>query len=156
MTNNEDYRKYLDSRFEGLSKLMSAQFLNVHDKLDAIEKQTTKTNGRVSILEDKESVHYINCPVKSEFEKVNADLAEYRMLKKYPKITIGIIAVTVLIFLYGGIRMVHNQDQLQIKQDNLKSQMDMVNTPVQTERGIELWPSGMVIDSIKKMKNGKN
>ena len=156
MTDKEDYRKYLDTRFEGMSTLISAQFINVHDKLDAIEKQTTATNGRVGVLEGKESTRYINCPIKPEFEKLNEDLTEYRMLKKYPKLAIGIIAVTVLIFLYGGIRIVHNQDQLQIKQDNLKSQMDMVNTPVNTPRGVELWPSGMLMDSVYKTRNGKN
>ena len=38
-----------------------------------------------------------------------------------------------------------------IKTGNLKDEVDMINTPVKTRSGtIEFWPSGVVIDSLKK------
>jgi len=64
------------------------------------------------------------------------------MLKKYPKIAIGIVVFCVLSAIYGFMKITN-------KQDNLKAQLDMVNTPVQTERGYRLYPSGMLFDSLQ-------
>lgn len=77
MTNNPDYRKYLEEKFEGMAKLVNAQFSTVHDRLEAIEKQTTLTNGRVNILEDKVDnvekdllTHPINCNQGKKIESI--------------------------------------------------------------------------------------
>jgi hypothetical protein len=95
--NNEDYRLYLDAKFDA-----------VHEKLDSIEEQTKKTNGRVSILENqvgelqiKGVKHIIECPVKPIVEKMEEDLSEYRFFKKYPKIAIGILVVFMFIFSFS-------------------------------------------------------
>ena len=154
MPDNEDYKLFLNERFEGFSKLMRAEFINVHEKLAAIEKQTTKTNNRVSKLEEKESTHIINCPVAPKVEQIDKDLSEYRMIKKYPKVFIGIIAFSVIVFIYGFRRIIQKQDVFQVTQDGLKTQVDMINIPVKDRSGkTYLYPSGMLIDSI--IKNDK-
>lgn len=150
MPDSNDYRKYLDTRFEGLTKVMSAQFINVHDKLDAIEKQTTRTNGRVTELETKENTHVVNCPVTKKVERIDEELTEYRMLRKYPKLGVTIIAIFVLGFIFALYEIINKQGTLQESQDNLKSQVDLINTPVTDKRTGKtyLYPSGMMIDSV--------
>ncbi len=96
MTQSEDYRKYLEEKFSGLNTHINAQFENVHERLDRIEIQTTKTNGRVTLLENTVEHHPIHCDVKPVVEKIQEDLAEYRFFKKYPKVFIGILLVTML------------------------------------------------------------
>ena len=85
----------------------------INYKLDAIEIQTTKTNGKVLKLEDKvqalqlnENQHIINCPQQKKIEKINEDLLEYKMLIKYPKaMVIGavIFALVVIIIAFKDI-----------------------------------------------------
>lgn len=90
MTKEE--KELFDERINGLGKLINAQFVNVHDKLDNIEKQTIKTNNRVTHLEDEVGdlkinaiESYIKCPLKPKVEKIETNLLEYNMFKKYPK-----------------------------------------------------------------------
>ena len=89
----------IDEKFKGLASLINARFENVEDRLERIEGQTTKTNGRVTSLEHKELTHIQSCPVAPKVEKINEELAEYKMFKKYPKIGLAIVAAAVLIFL---------------------------------------------------------
>jgi hypothetical protein len=112
MTQNEDYRRYLEEKFEGLTKHIHAQFSNVQDVLERIEKQTTKTNSRVDKLETKITdiekgnlKHLTDCPQVPKIEKINSDLEEYRMLKKYPKFAVIVIAIVVIGAVYGFYKM---------------------------------------------------
>lgn len=95
----KDERELFDEKFKGLTSLINARFENVEDRLVRIEAQTTKTNGRVSELEQKELTHIITCPNVPKIEKINEDLAEYKMFKKYPKMGLAIIAAAVIMFL---------------------------------------------------------
>ena len=52
MTQSEDYRLYLEERFDAMEKDMHGQFISVHDTLDRIETHVKETNGRVGKLED--------------------------------------------------------------------------------------------------------
>jgi hypothetical protein len=154
MPDSPDYRLYLDARFEGIAKLMNAQFTDVHERLDEIRIQTTKTNGRVTSLEDQVMNHPVNCPVVPKVDKIYNDLEEYRLIKKYPKLTVTIISIAVIGVLYGFFKISDSQSKIETNQVGLKQQLDLVNTPVFNERSgkYTLYPSGLVMDSILHKK----
>jgi len=90
MTNNQDYRLYLEKSFEILN-----------DKLDRIETQVTKTNLRVDRLE--------GC-----VGDINKELEEYRMIKKYPKtmlILISVFVVGIIISAVNTIQSIKSRDR---------------------------------------------
>ena len=107
MPDNSDYRLVLESEFK-----------RVHETLSAIKEQTTKTNSRVSRLEDAvidlklaDSKHVLNCPVVPDVanmkksiqetkENMDKELLEYRFFKKYPKVIVFIIAVIAGVVMY--------------------------------------------------------
>jgi hypothetical protein len=99
---------------------------NQKTDLKRIELQTIKTNGRVTDLEKKTSQielheveHMVTCPqieiineLKEDLEEkkadsnkkiqqLNDDLLEYRMLKRYPKISLAIVAITCILLITG-------------------------------------------------------
>lgn len=95
MPNNDDYRLYLEQCFKG-----------IHQKLDAIVEQTTKTNHRVNKLEDTtfkrqtdvddfRNLERDYCVVKNDIKDIKADLEEYRLFKKHP--ALGIILITIFV-----------------------------------------------------------
>ena len=134
MTKSE--KELIEEKFIGLTKLMNAQFTNVHERLDSIEKQTTKTNGRVTELEHKELTKYANCPRAPQIDKINEDLAEYKLFKKYPKIGIAIVAAAVLMFLIttftsiDKIKTLNNKENIEILKETgkrLNDTLDLYN-----------------------------
>lgn len=109
----QDERALMEEKFKGVIALIQAngdvqniKFEKIFDKLDSIETQTTKTNGRVTKLEDKvfelekrDLTHINNCPQTVKIEKINEELLEYKMIKKYPKFFMIGIAGVVILFL---------------------------------------------------------
>ena len=61
MKDNPDYRLYLEEKFEGLSKHLNAEFINIHETLGKIQEQTTKHNNRMTKIEVEMIKHPIEC-----------------------------------------------------------------------------------------------
>ena len=121
--------KYLVEKVEGLGKLVNAQFETVHDRLDRIETQTTRTNGRVSeleneveILHEKLVLHPIECSKAKEISDMRDDLIEYKFFKRHPTWTIIIIAffvITLIISSYGTFSTIANNIKTKDMQDEV-------------------------------------
>jgi len=160
MVNDPDYRLYLEEKFKGITTLVNGQFEAVHDELKLIKTQVYKTNGTVQEHEKfKQYAQKIidtrstDCPhvdtieeIDKEIKQISDDLAEYRMLKKYPKL--GILIITIFVMgMYLGYR------KIVTAQDELRNTVNMINTPVRTRDGVLQWyPSGVLIDSISKIQ----
>ncbi|NJO91278.1 MAG: hypothetical protein HC831_21670 [Chloroflexia bacterium] len=80
------------------------------DRLITIIDEVKRTNGRVNVLEEKETNHTVNCPQKTRFEiieaalKIEHDQNEFwRVAKAHPKLFLsgifaiaGMVALTVI------------------------------------------------------------
>lgn len=128
MTDNPDYRLYLEEKFGGLTKHIHAQFENVHETLGAIKEQTTKTNGRITELEsqltelDKAfTIHPVNCNSAQEIKDIKKDLEEYRIIKKYPKVALLVIAFFVLTTAISIYQAVKASQQLVKTEQSIKN-----------------------------------
>ncbi len=78
---DKSYKMYLEEKFTGLHALVHANFIEVHERLDKIEVQTTKTNGRVTSLEGKVDMverdllmHPINCTQSAKIDNISKDV----------------------------------------------------------------------------------
>ena len=76
MPDREDYRKYLELQFQGLHTAINTHAHDTHDRLDNIQKQTEKTNGRVTELEEQTTA--------------------IRWCTRNPKLSIAILLVSVI------------------------------------------------------------
>jgi len=122
MPDSKDYRLYLEEKFDGLNRHMNAQFETVHDALEEIKVQTTKTNGKVGELEgevdalhEKLVLHPIECSKAKDItelkDELREDLIEYKFFKRHPTWTIIIIAffvITLIISSYGTFSTISN------------------------------------------------
>ena len=132
--NHEDrneVREMLTDILSGSVQKIDGQYRVIQSQLSAIEIQTTKTNGRVTELESQVTqiekdilTHPANCNQIDEIKEIRRDLEEYRMLKKYPKVGIGIIIVAALLAWYGFRQ--------------LNDKFDKLGVPVITNSGGEL------------------
>jgi hypothetical protein len=87
-------------------KYREEKFSRVFDKLDSIHTEVKRTNGRVSKLEDQvkclelHDVKEPRCPNTPMVLKHEEELLEYRFLKKYPKISVGMLVLVLIYALY--------------------------------------------------------
>lgn len=115
----KEVRQMFTDILSGHVEKIDGQYRVILAQLSSIEIQTTKTNGRVSELESKIVevekdilTHPMNCNIAEEVKDIKKDLEEYRMLKKYPKVGIGIILVATLLTWYG-FRQINNRIEKQ-------------------------------------------
>ena len=95
-----DFKLYLNERFDNLTTNMNAHFRTVDERLEKIEVQTTKTNGRVTELEKWRSEECGKMSESARLQVVDHN-ARTRVLQ-----TIGIFisACAVIVAIFLGVR----------------------------------------------------
>ena len=90
----------MNAAIDANAEINKEHFKTLTEILKRIESQTTKTNGRVTVLEERvhemdlqDWEHLLNCPQAPRVDQINKDLEEYRVAKKYPKLTAGVLVV---------------------------------------------------------------
>ena len=151
--------KTVTTQMSGSFRLINSKLDTQKNELSRIKEQTTKTNGhvaeldtRVNLIEKEEIRHIITCPQIEAIEDLNTkleqkkadsnkqindirkDLLEYDMLKKYPKISLGIVTVacialiiTTYSVLSGFIKDVKGDFKTEIKMEIKKEIFDSIN-----------------------------
>ena len=112
MPEDKGYKdKYYDERFAALVTLINSHHIVVTEKLEKIETQTTKTNGRVTHLEEFQrdaqrviDTREINCPVVEKLDKkievtLSEKYSDLQFFLKHPKLFIGGLVVLTLMAL---------------------------------------------------------
>lgn len=99
MTHNDDYRKYLEERFTGISAQITSQndmqdirMKQMQETLNDVLSHVKITNGRVNNLENIQS----NCP-RNQVEKNTKELDEINFIKKYFKTVVYSVIVGVVV-----------------------------------------------------------
>jgi len=115
MKNNlELVQELLESRLNSLNEKLDINNKNILEVLGFIREQTTKTNGRVTLLELQlneviinESKHSINCPRIVDIKKLEDRITKFdednfivRVLNRWPKQVIAIIIGGVIITMF--------------------------------------------------------
>lgn len=121
MTDQKDYRKFLDERFGHLTTLINANHKESMDSNDRIEKHTITTNGRVTELEKKvidlqisDELHIKDCPAMPIIAKLEKNVSELKVeaitiwIKKHWKtsilVTIILLYLSYSLFSYFSIK----------------------------------------------------
>ena len=123
MTDNLEYRKYLDERFARLFDLINLNHKESMDSNDRIETHVERTNGRVLDLEKKvvsleitDKLHIAECPAMPMIKDLKTEVDNFRVekfinwLRSNPKTTIGILIVILYaaynIFSYFSVEQI--------------------------------------------------
>ena len=98
MTESEDYRLYLESRFDALTTLINANHIEAMDSLDKI---TTKVDEHEKII-TVNLPHNINlCPQREIIETLKENMINNNAVKK--TIIVGVSVIVSLITIIWGV-----------------------------------------------------
>lgn len=153
MPENSDYRLFLDERFNGLTTSMNGQFKEVHERLDKIEKQTTKTNGRLTEVEDWKKKH---CNEEETEEKI----IERKRAKRNEFIKIASLIVITIGVIIAAISSLSNKSSIKSQanatRDSLRHEILMTRgIPNITRSGYMLINRNGLTDSVLVIKDKK-
>lgn len=144
-----EHESVLDERIKGLGSLVNAQFDTVHERLNEIKEQTTKTNGGLTdAKKDIEELklanmqHIIDCPAMPQIQAIRDNLVEYNWFKKHPVLggTIVVVAVTLIMFNVFDV----------ISKNTASKNLVKYNMQIDTTRLNEYQNIILSIDSLKK------
>lgn len=160
---NDDYRKLLDEKFNSLHSNIDLKFDNVNSQLKVISEQTIKTNGRllkteetIKILEKNEMAHKYNCPQQDRFKKIESDVQSFKdekskdvevaFIRKYPKLSVGILAVCVFLMISSWGSYIKTSENNVI----MKEVKTLENNSIKLQNDIQTL--NLKIEEIKKVK----
>lgn len=95
----KEIKELLDNHLVSLMAQHNVKYQIIDFKLDAIKEQTTKTNGRVSKLEEREQIHVMNCPMISRVRNLEDNQLTEKAIKKWVIRTISLMAIGITIIL---------------------------------------------------------
>lgn len=152
MTDQSDYRKYLESKFDSL-----------HEKLDTIVNQVKKTNGTIIDLEKEDRrienklddsmrwAHHVvdsrvsECPLlpriedieeglekseenmKREVNSLREELFEWRFFKKYPKLSFVIVTLIVASMLLSAVNALNSINSRKTSKEMIEMQKQAID-----------------------------
>jgi hypothetical protein len=113
----------LSQQLDSMTTLVNAQFITVHDRLDGIEKQVTKTNGKVIKREEQireiliqrerdlsnqikvDNNHILNCPMSPKLRILEDNAFSTKAVKRW---IITSVAVTagIMSTIFGIIKLI--------------------------------------------------
>lgn len=106
MTEEDNYKLYLDEKFKSLTTLMNARFENQDDKLEAIHIEAKRTNGRVNKLEDFKDytqrtidTRVTDCPNVKRFERIEKSIEDIAFINRHPKLFLAGLVILVILTL---------------------------------------------------------
>ena len=103
----EELKELLHDYIKGVIAREDAKFDIIDFKLDSIKEQTTRTNGRVTRLEEKESNHILNCPIAPKVRVLEDQQLSTRSVKVWLFTAVSITGVVVTI-IFAVFKMFSN------------------------------------------------
>ena len=98
----DEIKEILAEVLEVHAAKMNGKFKLMHQKLITIERQTTKTNGRVTDLEkdtqalrEADIEHLLNCPMSDRIKNIEISLIGREAIKKYVKRTAVMTSIII-------------------------------------------------------------
>jgi hypothetical protein len=108
--------QYFEEKIKGITTLINAQFLSLDHTLCDLKDDSAAFRRDIDKLKDSlfeikldEKTHVLNCPVLPkientvipDIENINKDLEEYRLIKRYPKLTLILLLIVSFVTIFN-------------------------------------------------------